>query len=292
MISELVAGFSFPEAPRWHEGQLWFVDRDGPLVYTMPLHGRPNPVATVAPKVMGLGFPAGGSPLVVSQADRRIYRLGSDGGPTLFADLAELTPFWLNDMLVLSDGSGYVGSFGFDLMNHAEPRPSRLIRFEADGRARFTGPPLLFPNGIAQLSSGSLVVAESFGCRLTVIDVDENGDLSSSRTLIDLASLSGHHPDGIAVDAQDSVWYADTFAGTVTKVSAHGVILEIIDLPAAGATACAFVGDDLQQLAVTTTEHLYPPEAMAHRSGRVFLIDVAVPGRRIAASSNATAGSR
>jgi sugar lactone lactonase YvrE len=292
VISELAAGFSFPEAPRWHEGQLWFVDRDGPVVYTMPLRGRPEPVATVAPKVMGLGFPAGGLPLVVSQAERRIYRLGPDGDLLLFADLAELTPFWLNDMLVLPDGSGYVGSFGFDLMNHADPQPSRLIRFEADGRARFTGPPLLFPNGIAQLSSGSLVVAESFGSRLTVIDVEASGDLSNGRTLIDVASLATHHPDGIAVDAQDSVWYADTFAGSVVKVSAHGVILEVIDLPVAGATACAFVGDDLRQLAVTTTEHLYPPEAMAHRSGRVFLLDVAVPGRRIAASSDAAAGIR
>ena len=278
MLSQVASGFSFPESPRWHDGRLWFVDRDGPVVYSMRLGGGPSPVASVPPKVMGLGFSPDGA-LVVNQVERRFYRIKPDGRLALFADLAKLTPFWLNDMLVLPDGSGYVGSFGFDLMNHAQPEPSQLIRFEADGAARFVGPPLLMPNGIGQLSTGKLVVAESFGSRLTVLDVDSNGDINSAEVLLDRADRHGH-PDGLAIDAEDSIWYADTFAGTVTKVSADGEQVDVIDLPCAHATSCAFVGTNLDQLAITTTDHLYPPEAMAHRSGRILIVAVDVPGRR------------
>jgi sugar lactone lactonase YvrE len=280
MLKELAAGFCFPEAPRWYDGQLWFVDRDSPSVYSTTLTGTPRKVVDVSPKVMGLGFDPDGRLLVVNQVERRIYRLRADGKLELFADLSALTPYWLNDMLILADGSGYVGSFGFDLMNHADPQAAPLIHFDQRGNGHLCGPPLTFANGIGQLSTGDLVVAESFGSRISLFHVDSQGHISGHRVVADMTAEHGH-PDGIAIDAQDAIWYADTLAGTVVRLSTAGEQLEVVRLPAEHATSCAFVGPDLTELAITATNDLYPPEAMANRSGRVLLMQVAVPGRPV-----------
>ncbi len=64
-----------------------------------------------------------------------------------------------------------------------------------------------FPNGMAVTPDNStLIVAESYGRKLTAFDIEVDGGLSNRRVWADLGDGV---PDGICLDAENAVWYAD-----------------------------------------------------------------------------------
>ncbi len=64
---------------------------------------------------------------------------------------------------------------------------------------------IAFPNGMAVTPDNStLIIAESYGRRLTAFDIAADGGLSSRRVWADLGDGV---PDGICLDAENAVWY-------------------------------------------------------------------------------------
>ena len=134
------------------------------------------PVLAVANAPSGLGWLPNGDLLVVSMTDRRL--LAWDGEATrTHADLSKLASFHLNDMVVDATGRAYVGNFGFDLHAQKKPSPAELIAVDADGTARIAADGMLFPNGtvITTPDGDQLIVAESWGARLTAFDLEADG---------------------------------------------------------------------------------------------------------------------
>ena len=97
------------------------------------------------------------------------------------ADLAEHATGHVNDMIVDDQGRAYVGNFGFDLMAGDDPAPASLHRVDPDGSVTEVAGDLMFPNGMAFLPDGSLLVAETWGNRLTAFDVAADGSLGNRR---------------------------------------------------------------------------------------------------------------
>ena len=63
-----------------------------------------------------------------------------------------------------------------------------------------------FPNGTVITPDGqTLIVAETFGHRLTAFDIQPDGTLSHRRVWAD---LEGAFPDGICLDAEGAIWVA------------------------------------------------------------------------------------
>ena len=54
--------------------------------------------------------------------------------------------------------------------------------------------------------NATLIVAESYGNRLTAFDIAADGSLSNRRVWADLGDGD---PDGICLDAEGAIWYAD-----------------------------------------------------------------------------------
>ena len=54
--------------------------------------------------------------------------------------------------------------------------------------------------------NATLVLAESYGKRLTAFDIESSGSLSHRRAW---ANLGDGVPDGICLEAEGAVWYAD-----------------------------------------------------------------------------------
>jgi sugar lactone lactonase YvrE len=52
----------------------------------------------------------------------------------------------------------------------------------------------------------TLIVAESYANKLTAFDIADDGSLSQGRVWAD---LDGGVPDGICLDTENTVWYAD-----------------------------------------------------------------------------------
>src|SRR5215467_10445540 len=67
-------------------------------------------------------------------------------------------------------------------------------------------PPAALTGGCAEADGTTLIVAESYGNRLTAFDIGQNGDLSGRRVW---AEVGDDHPDGICIDTDGAVWYAD-----------------------------------------------------------------------------------
>src|SRR5262249_29505070 len=124
-VTTLATGFRFLEAPRWHDGRIWFSDFYTLQVVSASEDGSDlREEATVAQQPSGLGWLPDGRLLIGSMRDRRILRREADGTLVTHADLSRHATGHLNDMVVDARGRCYVGNFGFDLMGGAPLEPA------------------------------------------------------------------------------------------------------------------------------------------------------------------------
>lgn len=260
-----VARIGFGEGPRWRDGRLWFSDFAERSIWSVSPAGdlRVEHLMDDS-RPSGLGWTPDGELLFVSMDHGEVRRLASDGSSRPHADLHPLSPWPWNDMVVDRDGRAYVGEFGFDFNGAmaerglagvvAEHPTARLALVQADGMVEIAAEDMHFPNGsVITPDDRTLIVAETLGCRLTAFDIGADGRLSGRRTW---APLGERLPDGICLDAEGAVWFANPAAPECVRVAAGGQVLEVIDtgLPC---FACMLGGDDgrdLYMLAASWTE--------------------------------------
>ena len=106
-------------------------------------------------------------------------------------------------------------------------------------------------------------LAETRAARLTAWTLDENGDLSQRRTWADLGQAV---PDGICLDAEGAVWFADPVHREVVRVAEGGKVLDRIRLDQRGAYACMLGGPDRRSLFICTST-LSGPETAVKKDG-------------------------
>ncbi len=248
----LVGGLGFPESPRWHDGRLYFSDWAAGRVHAVSPDGVDEVVATGSSFPMCIDFLPDGRLLVVHGRELRVL----DGGVLVpYADLSGVAPHDFNDITVGRDGTVYVNSVGFDFMDGEEPRPGVVAAVTGPGRAHEAATGVMFPNGMALLGD-TLLVAESYGERITAFDVGPGGTLDRGRPW---AQTPGHHPDGICVTPEGTVWYADVATGQCVEIAAGGARRRTVQLDR-GAFACA-LGDGVLYVTANTWGEGFDPSA-------------------------------
>lgn len=274
----LLDGLAFSEAPRWHDGWLWYSDMHRFVVERVALDGTKETVCEVPGQPSGLGWDPQNRLLVVSMTDRKILRQAEDGALELFADLSGLASFHCNDMVIDSSGRAYVGNFGFDLHGQSpiKPTPAELIVVEPDGDARVVDDDVMFPNGSVITPDGStLIVAQTFAGDLIAYDLDGGGAPTHRRQW---AHLNGKVADGICLDAEGAVWFADPVNGGVMRVAEGGEVLDFIDTEKP-AFACMLGGPERRHMFICIAETSTPAETVKLMSGQIVVVEnLAVPG--------------
>jgi len=197
-MTVLMEGIVFGESPRWHDGRIWFSDWGAHQVIALDPDGGHEVIVSVPSFPMCIDFRPDGRLLVVDSARRRLLRREPDGSLVTQADLAPVSEKPWNDLVVDARGNAYVNS----------------MAITEDG--------------------GTLIVAESHGNRLTAYDIGSAGDLDRRRVW---AATGDDHPDGICVDAEGAVWYADVASRRCVRVREGGEILATVELDR-GAFAC------------------------------------------------------
>ena len=270
----LVDGLTFPEAPRWRDGKLWFSDFYSFRVLAADLAGHTTTIAHVPERPSGLGWLPDGRLLVVSMLDRSLLRL-DEGKLSKIADLSALATGPCNDMVVDAHGRAYVGNFGYDRHAGQEPRTTCIARVDPDGAVARAAEDLLFPNGTVITPDGkTLVVGETFAHRLTAFDIADDGTLSNRRVF---AQLDGVSPDGICLDVEGAIWIADPWGKRVVRVFDGGRVERTIATGERGAYACMLGSEDRRTLFICTNTGSGP--AMADKcDGRIEFLRVDVPG--------------
>ena len=266
-LTPLANGFCFGEGPRWFEGLLWFSDMLGEAVHTVDLQGDVTTLALAGHAPSGLGFRPDGS-LLIASAERRAL-LSYDGDTVeVLADLSDIVPASLGDMVVDARGRAYVGSQAFE--------GGVIARVDSDDTVSVVAENLDFPNGMVITPDGAtLVVAESVGRRLTAFTIGADGSLSDRRIFAD--GLDGP-PDGITLDADGGVWAAMTLAHQFERIEQGGNVTDRIDIGDRTAIACMLGGPERRTLFLLSSTDAYPQRLVGTKLSRLDSITVDIPG--------------
>ncbi len=238
----LVDGLVIGESPRWHDGRLWFSHWGGQEVIAVDLDGKAEVVTGVSTTIpFSIDWLPDGRLLIVSGPEGLLLRMEPDGSLVTHADLTGLSGHGWNEIVVDGRGNAYVNGVGFDLMAGAEFAPGIVAVVTPDGSVRQVADGVAFPNGMAVTPDNStLILAESYGKRLTAFDIAADGSLANRRLWAD---LQDGVPDGICVDAEGAVWYADVPHQRCVRVREGGEVLQMIELDRA-CFACTLGGPD------------------------------------------------
>lgn len=271
-LHTLLTGLVMGEAPRWHDDRLWFTDMGAGEVLAADLAGQREVIAHVPS--LGLGFLPDGRLLIVSMRDGLLLRREPDGSLVTHADLSGLARHAWNDLVVDGRGNAYVNNIGFDFPAGAFA-PGLLALVTSDGATRQVADGLAFPNGmLVTPDNATLIVAESYGARLTAFDIAADGSLSNRRVWAD---LPGGHPDGICLDAKNAVWYGDVPAQRCVRVREGGAVSQTVELDR-GCFACALGGADRSTLFMMAAEFSRTGTMAGTRTGQVLTMEALAPG--------------
>jgi sugar lactone lactonase YvrE len=262
----LLDDLAFPESPRWHDDRLVVSDWGAHEVVAVDLEGNRVVVARVPSFPMCVDRLPDGRLLIVSSDERKLLRREPDGSLAAHADLSGLGAHPWNEIVVDGRGNAYLNNIGFDFPE-GEFAPGIVALVTPDGSVRQVADGLAFPNGMAVTPDNStLIVAESYGNRLSAFDIAPDGGLSNRRAW---AELPGGYPDGICLDAEDAVWYGDVPNKRCVRVREGGEVLGTIELDR-GCFACALGGADGRTLFLVANEWGGPATESGPRAGQVL----------------------
>jgi sugar lactone lactonase YvrE len=246
-------------------------------VGAVDLAGASEIIARVPATPSGLGWLPDGRLLIVSIGDRLLLRREPDGSLVTHADLSGLADHPWNDMVVDGRGNAYIGNLGFDFVTGEEFAPGILALVTPDGAVRQVADGVAFPNGmVVTPDNATLILAESYASRLIAFDIAADGGLSNRRVWAD---LRGGVPDGICLDAETAICYADVPNKRCVRVREGGAVLQTIDLDR-GCFACALGGVDKRTLFLMAAELPDPTSTAGDeaRSGQVLTVEAPAPG--------------
>ncbi len=272
----LLNGLGFGESPRWRQGRLWVCNWGAGEVIAVDPNGRREVMLTVPTTIpFSIDWDLEGRLLVVSGREGLLLRQEAGGDLATFADLTGLSG-GCNEIVVDGRGSAYVNGSRFDPAAPNTPAPGVIVQVTPDGAARKVAEGFAFPNGMAVTPDNrTLIIAESHGRRLTALDIDAAGGLSNSRVWADLGEGT---PDGICIDAEGAVWYADVPNRRCMRVREGGEVLQTVEVDR-GCFACMLGGADGRTLFIAAAEWRGMDKMFDGRtSGQVLALDAPAPG--------------
>ncbi len=192
------------------------------------------------------------------------------------ADLDPSGAMRINDSQVAPGGWLFCGTMALDREKRAGS--AALIRVGRDGSLEVVTEGLSIGNGMGWSPDGrTMYHVDSPTRRVDRYDFDPaTGAATNRRPAFSTESIGGI-PDGLAVDTEGRIWLAHFGTPFVVCTDEDGHEITRITLPVANVTSCAFGGEDLSTLFVTTStrgatdEH---PDA-----GAVFAVPTSARGQ-------------
>ncbi|MFY9914741.1 MAG: SMP-30/gluconolactonase/LRE family protein [Nocardioidaceae bacterium] len=270
----VMAGIAMGESPRWHDSRLWFSDWGTGQVIAVDDDGVDEVIASVPSFPLCIDFLPDGRLIVVASEGPRLLRRELDGSLVSYAELADIATRPWNDIVIDGRGNAYVNNVNFDFPG-GDPVPGLIALATPDGQVRQVADGVMFPNGMSVMpDNATLIVAESYAARLTAFDIADDGSLSGQRVWADLGDGV---PDGICLDAEGAVWYADVPHQRCVRVAEGGKVLQTVDVDR-GCFACTLGGPTGQTLYVTANEWKGADHMSdGSRTGQVLAIEVTTP---------------
>ena len=272
----LLGGIILGESPRWHDDLLWFCDWGAHEIRVAGLDGSSQVMGQVAAFPFCIDWLPDGRLLVVAGSDHMLLR-GKRCGPQEFepyVSLASVCDRPWNEIVVDRRGNAYLNCVGYDMMAGERPASGIIALVTPDSTVRQVADKVFFPNGMAVTpDGGTLLVAESHAGRLTAFTIEADGGLSGRRVWAELGDAA---PDGICLDADGAVWYADVPHQRCVRVREGGEVLNVVEVDR-GCFSCALGGTAGKTLFITAARWT-GPGGVGEPTGVLLTADAPAPG--------------
>lgn len=274
-VRVITEGLAFGESPRWREGRLWLCNWGTGEIVAVDEEGKSEVMLTV-PAVLpySIDWLPDGRLLVVSGREGLLLRQERDGTLATHADLRDLSKNPWNEIVVDGRGNIYVNGGGPAPGEHFAP--GTIVLITPNGAVRQVAENIAFANGMAVAPDNrTLIVAESHANRLTAFDITTDGSLSNRRVWADLGN---DYPDGICIDAEGCVWYADVPNRHCVRVREGGAKIDKVEIDR-GCFACMLGGAGGRTLFIVAAEWRgFENMVSDARTGQVLSAAVSSPG--------------
>ena len=266
------------EGPLWSpsEGFLWWVDikraklhRYNPKTgntrrYDLPIHAS------------ALALSDGG---LIMIGDREVGRYDTaTESYEKIADINEPEGFRTNDAGLAPDGSLWFGTMNED----GDIPEGQYYKLKPDLALERIGLPEVMVTNTMEFSPDGkpFFTCDSAEQMILAFDHDvETGALSNRRVFASTLE-AGCYPDGSALDAEGYLWSAQWAGSRLVRYAPDGAIDEVVKLPISRPTSCAFGGESLQTLYITSARDGLSDAALDRQpmAGSLFALDVEMPG--------------
>jgi sugar lactone lactonase YvrE len=190
---------------------------------------------------------------------------------------ADLAGNRLNDGAVDPSGRFWVGS-----MDLAEKRPTgSFYRIDADTSVSRAFGGIICSNGPAWSPDGTTMYhVDSTRRCITAYEFDAPSGTVGPGRVFASDEAGDWFPDGVTVDADGYVWNCKWNGGRIVRYAPDGSVDRVVPLPVPRPTRCAFVGPELNLLAVTSARVGMTAAALAAAplSGSVLLLEPSARG--------------
>lgn len=230
--------------------RLYWVDIDGAIVHEYdPVTGHDRAISVGAKVGTVVPRRRGGLMLAVESGfaalDLESERL------SLVAEVeADVATNRFNDGKCDPRGRFWAGTMDRELA----PGKGALYRLDADMSVHHVFGPVSISNGLTwSLDRRIFYYIDTPSAVVAAYDYDDDtGALSNRREVVQVPGEL-HHPDGMSIDSDGKLWVAHWGLGAVCQWDPDtGALLDRIDVPAPHTSSCAFGGDDLKDLYITT----------------------------------------
>jgi sugar lactone lactonase YvrE len=268
------------EGPIWSpdEHALYWVDIQNRLIYRYyPATGAhesfeiSSRVTVLAPRASG-GFVVGTDTGFASW-DPQTQEVNFIANPE-----ADRPYIRFNDGAVDAQGRFWAGT-----MNDQEPAApdGSIYRLDPDGSVHKMATGFTVSNGTAwSPDHKTMYFTDTFRQMILAFDYDpESGSISNQRPYVRVPEEDGY-PDGHTVDSEGFVWSTHWGGWKVTRYDPTGKVEREIRLPAPNVTSCAFGGENLDELYITTAWATMSEEDRKKHplAGDLFRVRVGIKG--------------
>jgi sugar lactone lactonase YvrE len=260
----LNAGAAIGESPTWASAEraLYWIDVKRPALYRYDLVTGRQRSWNVGSDIGAFALLADSAGAVVALREG-VFRLEFASGSLVRLAPPPFDPglFRFNEGACDSAGRFWIGVMFDPLEGKPPAQPSSLHRFTLDGRLVLQPDTAELHNGMAWSREDSLFyLTHSRTGEVFAYTFDaQRGQLGQRKLFAKVASNDGI-PDGAAVDTEGGYWCALHGGSRLRRYTATGELDREIALPVSQPTMCAFGGEALDELYITSASDNLSPE--------------------------------
>ena len=271
------------ESATWvaEESALYWIDVKAPALYRFTPASRENRIWPLTSDIGGFALTRDGGAVVALREGLHCLDLHSGALHRLAEPTFDPALFRYNEGACDAAGRFWIGVM-FDPVSGEPPaQKSSLHSFTFDGGLRNHADESDLHNGMAwSPDGGTFYLSHSYPKHILAYDFDDRCGTISGRRIVATVEDGNGIPDGAAVDVEGGYWCALHGAGKIRRHRADGTIDRDIVMPVSQPTMCAFGGEELATLYVTSAaDNLSEAQrSQEPHAGALFRLNVGTRG--------------